>query len=110
MEKDTEVCESCGRLIEGGTPFSLYCDACLHTCRVCDIQFASNLYEHECIKCQKEIAKAAQIVLDRLEWQNAHTIAALLNWETFGELPLGATDYTMIRAYKAAQFEIWGTQ
>lgn len=108
--QDTEVCESCGGLIEGSTPFSKYCDACIHTCRVCDAQFINTDYKHECPKCEAEITEATLKVLDRLEWQNAHTTAALLNWETFGKMPNGATDYKMIKGYKAAQLEIFGTQ
>lgn len=105
-----ENCETCGNLIEGGTPFSRYCDMCLHTCRICEIVFESAEYRHECDSCTKKVEEAAALILDRLEWTNAHTIAALLNWETFGKVPYGATDYKMLKGYKAAQLEIFGTK
>jgi hypothetical protein len=54
----------------------------------------------------KELTAAIDLVLQYLTDTNAHTIAALLDWQYYGK----GDDDTMLKAYKAAQFVIWGTQ
>jgi hypothetical protein len=49
---------------------------------------------------------ALVLVLDYLTQANAHTLAALLEWQYNGT----GDDDTMLTAYKAAQLVIYGTQ
>lgn len=57
---------------------------------------------------QKELEDAISLVLEWLEEENAHTIGALLEWQYGGGWKW--PDEKMLRAYKAAQLEIFGTQ
>jgi hypothetical protein len=54
----------------------------------------------------KELTAAIDLVLQYLTDTNAHTIAALLEWNTSGE----GDHERMERAYKAAQYVISGTR
>ena len=56
---------------------------------------------------QKELEQAFSLVMDWLEEENAHTIGALLEWQ-YGSNRWN--DERMIKAYKSAQWEIFGTQ
>lgn len=56
---------------------------------------------------QKELEDAFSLVMDWLTEENAHTIAALLEWQ-YGSNRY--PDEPMIKAYKAAQWEIFRTQ
>lgn len=55
---------------------------------------------------QKELENALNLILEDLTDVNAHTITALLENHYRG----GYDDEKMLRAYKAAQWEIFGTQ
>lgn len=79
-----------------------------NTCHNCNATFTSELYLHECETCQNEIREAVKTVLASLEWDNAHTIAALINWHFNGVVDK-AVDLKMLKGYKAAQLEIFGT-
>ena len=57
---------------------------------------------------QTELESAISLVLDWLEEENAHTIGALLEWQYGGGWNWPTEK--MLRAYKAAQLEIFGTQ
>lgn len=76
-----------------------------NTCRKCRATFQSELYRHECDSCEAEIRAAVETVLDSLEWVNAHTIAALLE----NHYKNNYDDEKALKAYKAAQFELFGT-
>ncbi len=56
---------------------------------------------------QQELEAAFTLVSEWLEQENAHTINALLEWQ-YGSNRY--PDERMLRAYKAAQLEIFGTQ
>jgi hypothetical protein len=53
-----------------------------------------------------ELTAAYDLVLANLTDLNAHTIAALLEWQYYGT----GNDDTMLKAYKAAQLVLSGTQ
>lgn len=54
----------------------------------------------------KELTAAYDLVLANLTDVNAHTIAALLEWQYYRK----GDDDLMLKAYKAAQLVIYGTQ
>ncbi len=69
------------------------------------------------IKESKELTAAIVSVIEWLTDNNAHTLAALLEWnagdliEWHTETPPKSYDPdVMIKAYKAAQYVIYGTQ
>jgi hypothetical protein len=55
---------------------------------------------------EKEIENALNLILEDLTDVNAHTIAALLE----NHYRVGWDSDKMLKAYKAAQWEIFGTQ
>lgn len=79
----------------------------LNTCRKCRATFEGELYLLECDICEAEIMAAVETVLDSLEWVNAHTITALLEWHYKGtKTPEQATKCEL--AYEAARQALAG--
>lgn len=78
-----------------------------NACRKCRATFQSEFCRHECDSCEAEIMAALETVLDSLEWVNAHTITALLEWHYKGtKTPEQAAKCEL--AYEAARQALAG--
>ena len=96
----------------------------LSTCALClDDYDTSELNSFmTCDKCMdlqksKELTAAVLLVIEWLTDNNVHTVAAMLEWnagdliETYSDtIPAVYNPDTMLKAYKAAQLVIYGTQ
>lgn len=79
----------------------------------CSLHYGQECFTAYCETCREaypdcQLGNALKVVLEQLEHDNAHTIAALVSW-TFG-LSMPAPDEDMLKAYKAAQLAIFKTQ
>lgn len=79
----------------------------------CNLHTEDECFTAYCERCREaypdcELGKGLKAVLDRLEYDNAHTIRALVSWH-FGQWQ-PANDDDMLKGYKAAQLAIFKTQ